>query len=160
MGTTLDGKVALITGSGSVGGQGAAEARLFASEGARVVVTDLPTAAGAQVAAEIGERAEYQPLDVRDADAWARVVEHVVATYGKLDILVNNAGVWLAKSLIETTAAEYREVVEVNQDLGDAPERLNEDPYGDGWICVLSVADAGELDGLMDATAYRTLIDG
>jgi glycine cleavage system H protein len=64
------------------------------------------------------------------------------------------------KSVSDIYAPVTGEVVEVNQDLGDAPERLNEDPYGDGWICVLSVADATELDGLMDATAYRALIDG
>jgi glycine cleavage system H protein len=64
------------------------------------------------------------------------------------------------KSVSDIYAPVTGEVVEVNEDLGDAPERLNEDPYGDGWICVLSVTDATELDGLMDATAYRTLIDG
>jgi glycine cleavage system H protein len=64
------------------------------------------------------------------------------------------------KSVSDIFAPVTGEVVEVNEDLGDAPERLNEDPYGDGWICVLSVADAGELDGLMDAAAYRALIDG
>jgi len=64
------------------------------------------------------------------------------------------------KSVSDIYAPVTGEVVEVNEELGDAPERLNEDPYGDGWICVLSVADAGELDGLMDATAYRALIDG
>ena len=64
------------------------------------------------------------------------------------------------KSVSDIYAPVTGEVVEVNEDLGDAPERLNEDPYGDGWICVLSVADAGELDGLMDAAAYRALIDG
>ena len=64
------------------------------------------------------------------------------------------------KSVSDIYAPVTGEVVEVNEDLGDAPERLNEDPYGDGWICVLSIADAAELDGLMDATAYRALIDG
>jgi len=64
------------------------------------------------------------------------------------------------KSVSDIFAPVTGEVVEVNADLADAPERLNEDPYGDGWICVLSVADAGELGGLMDATAYRALIDG
>jgi glycine cleavage system H protein len=64
------------------------------------------------------------------------------------------------KSVSDIYAPVTGEVVEVNEDLGDAPERLNEDPYGDGWICVLSVTDATELDGLMDAAAYRALIDG
>ena len=64
------------------------------------------------------------------------------------------------KSVSDIYAPVTGEVVEVNEDLGDSPERLNEDPYGDGWICVLSVADAAELDGLLDAEAYRALIDG
>ena len=51
-------------------------------------------------------------------------------------------------------------VVEVNADLADAPERLNDDPYGDGWICIIEMADASELDGLMDAAGYAALIEG
>lgn len=64
------------------------------------------------------------------------------------------------KSVSDIYAPVTGSVVEVNDELGDAPERLNEDPYGDGWICVLAVADAGELEGLLDAAAYRALIDG
>jgi len=51
-------------------------------------------------------------------------------------------------------------VVEVNEALGDAPQVLNEDPYGDGWICTIRVSDPAELDGLLDAAAYRALIEG
>lgn len=64
------------------------------------------------------------------------------------------------KSVSDIYAPITGSVVEVNDELGDAPERLNEDPYGDGWICVLSVGDAGEIEGLLDAAAYRALIDG
>jgi glycine cleavage system H protein len=64
------------------------------------------------------------------------------------------------KSVSDIYAPVSGAVVETNQDLADAPERLNEDPYGDGWICVLSVADASELDGLLDAAAYRALTEG
>ena len=64
------------------------------------------------------------------------------------------------KSVSDIYAPITGEVVEVNDDLGDHPERLNEDPYGDGWICTISVGDAGELEGLLDAAAYRALIDG
>ena len=42
----------------------------------------------------------------------------------------------------------------------DAPERLNEDPYGEGWICAIELQDPGELDGLLDAAAYRALVEG
>jgi glycine cleavage system H protein len=64
------------------------------------------------------------------------------------------------KSVSDIYAPVTGEVVEVNQDLADAPERLNDDPYGDGWICVLSVSDAAELDALLDAGAYRALTEG
>jgi glycine cleavage system H protein len=64
------------------------------------------------------------------------------------------------KSVSDIYAPVSGEVVEVNDELADAPERLNEDPYGDGWICVLAVGDADELDGLLDAAAYRALVEG
>ncbi len=64
------------------------------------------------------------------------------------------------KSVSEVYAPVTGTVVEVNDDLGDAPERLNEDPYGRGWICVIDPADPKELDRLLDAQGYRGLIDG
>jgi glycine cleavage system H protein len=51
-------------------------------------------------------------------------------------------------------------VAEVNGDLADAPERLNEDPYGEGWIFVVAVDDASQVEGLLDAAAYRALVEG
>jgi glycine cleavage system H protein len=51
-------------------------------------------------------------------------------------------------------------IVEVNGDLSDAPERLNEDPYGEGWICAIELSDPAEVDGLLDAAAYRALVEG
>jgi len=50
-------------------------------------------------------------------------------------------------------------IVEVNTDLADAPERVNEDPYGEGWLCVIELADPAQVDALLDAAAYRALID-
>ncbi len=50
-------------------------------------------------------------------------------------------------------------VVEVNESLADAPEQLNQDPYGAGWIFVVQVSDPGDLGSLMDAAAYRTLVE-
>lgn len=52
------------------------------------------------------------------------------------------------------------EVVEVNEALKDTPEKINEDPFGDGWIIKIRVADASQLDGLMDAAAYKTFTEG
>ncbi len=64
------------------------------------------------------------------------------------------------KSVSDIYAPVGGTVLEVNTDLADSPERLNEDPYGDGWIFVLSVDDAGEIDALLDAAGYRSLVEG
>lgn len=64
------------------------------------------------------------------------------------------------KSVSDLYAPVTGTVTEVNQELADAPERLNEDPYGEGWICVIAPDDAGQIDGLLDADAYRSLIEG
>ncbi len=63
------------------------------------------------------------------------------------------------KSVSEIIAPVTGEVVDVNTDLIDHPERLNEDPYGDGWICVIEASDLSELDGLLDAAAYTELTE-
>ena len=64
------------------------------------------------------------------------------------------------KSVSDIYAPVAGKVVEVNDELANAPERLNDDPYGDGWICVIEPSDAGAVDGLLDAAAYRELIAG
>jgi glycine cleavage system H protein len=63
------------------------------------------------------------------------------------------------KSVSDVYAPLAGVVVEVNAELGDAPQRLNEDPYGEGWICVIEPADAAAFDALLDAAAYRALIE-
>ena len=90
----LEGKVALI--SGSANGMGETEARLFAREGAKVVVADVLEEQGQHVAASIveaGGEAQFIRLDVTNEDDWKEVVTTAVTRYGKLDILVNNAGI-------------------------------------------------------------------
>ena len=64
------------------------------------------------------------------------------------------------KSVSEIYAPVGGTVVEVNADLADAPNRLNDDPYGEGWICVLDPDDPAALDALLDADGYRKLVDG
>jgi glycine cleavage system H protein len=64
------------------------------------------------------------------------------------------------KSVSDIYAPVSGTVTEVNTDLADAPERLNEDPYGEGWICVIELSDAGQLEKLLSADAYRTLVEG
>jgi len=111
-GGRLAGKVALI--SGAARGQGAAEARLFAAEGAAVVLGDLLDAAGLALAKEIGDRAAYLHLDVTREEAWRSAVELARSRFGRLDVLVNNAGI-LRVGPIETLPLEdFEEVLRVN----------------------------------------------
>ena len=63
------------------------------------------------------------------------------------------------KSVSDVYAPLSGTVVEVNDDLAEAPQRLNEDPYGEGWLCVIELSDPSEVDGLMDAAAYRALVE-
>ena len=90
----LEGKVAII--SGGAHGMGAVEARLFAQEGAKVVIGDIMEEAGRQVEAEIAEaggEAMFVRLDVTNEAEWQNAVDQAVARFGKLDVLVNNAGI-------------------------------------------------------------------
>lgn len=109
----LDGKVAIVTGAAR--GTGAAIARLFAAEGARVVLGDVLEEPGAQRAREIGARARFAKLDVTSPEAWRRVVDETLAREGRLDVLVNNAAVLHMASIEDTAPEEFLRVVRVNQ---------------------------------------------
>jgi cyclopentanol dehydrogenase len=109
----LSGKVALI--SGAARGQGEAEARLFAREGAKVLLGDVMDAEGEAVAASIGTDALYVHLDVTSESDWEKAVETAVSRFGKLDILVNNAGVFRGETIEETTQDVWDLVVSINQ---------------------------------------------
>ena len=63
------------------------------------------------------------------------------------------------KSVSDLFVPAAGSVAEVNSDLDDAPEKLNQDPYGEGWICVMELSDASAVDALMDAAAYRELTE-
>ncbi len=111
----LAGKVVLI--SGGARGMGAAEARLFAREGARVVLGDVLEAEGKDVQADVGAKggeAAFTRLDVtREAD-WEQAVALAVSRFGKLNILVNNAGIGGASRIEDTTAEAWDRVMDVN----------------------------------------------
>ena len=111
----LAGKVAIITGGAR--GQGATEARMFAQEGAKVVIGDIRDEPGMQVEAEIrelGGEAVYLHLDVANADDWQRAVEAAEERFGKVDVLVNNAAIVLRKGIEETTGADWDNIMEIN----------------------------------------------
>jgi 3alpha(or 20beta)-hydroxysteroid dehydrogenase len=109
----LDGKIALITGAAR--GQGEAEARSFAAEGAKVVLGDVLDADGERVAAAIGATALYVHHDVSREDSWRAFVEAATARFGPPDVLVNNAGILLIAPIATMTLEQYRRVIEVNQ---------------------------------------------
>lgn len=110
----LQGKVALITGAAM--GMGAAHARLFVDEGAKVVLTDLNAEAGAALAAELGEEAMFLTHDVSDAASWAEVVRAGIDGLGSIDVLVNNAGLSGPVALTPDVEVEtFNRVVAVDQ---------------------------------------------
>ncbi|MGW6982730.1 SDR family NAD(P)-dependent oxidoreductase [Streptomyces sp. NPDC054932] len=112
MGERLDGKVVVITGAGR--GQGAAEARLFAAAGARVVVTDLREEEGRAVAAELGDQGLYVRHDVADAASWATVVDRTVRAFGTVSALVNNAALWRTAHVERQRLDDFETLLRVN----------------------------------------------
>jgi len=103
--------------SGVARGMGAVEAKLFAKEGAKVIIGDMLEDEGRKVEAEINEaggECVFVLLDVSDEDAWKQAVNEAVSRYGKLDILVNNAGIYRAHIVEETTVDEWDQVMDIN----------------------------------------------
>lgn len=110
----LDGKTAIITGASQ--GMGAAHARVFVREGARIILTDVNAAAGEALAAALGPNAMFVHHDVRSDDDWRRVVAQGESRFGPITVLVNNAGIIgpLAQTT-EFSEAAFLDVCAVNQ---------------------------------------------
>ncbi len=105
----LDGKIALITGAAR--GIGQAIAKLFADEGAQVLLTDINDNLGKKSALKIGAHAHYFHLDVSDESDWKNAENFVKDKYGYLDIVVNNAGI---TGFIETKGPHDPENLDLN----------------------------------------------
>lgn len=151
--TRLAGKVALITGAAR--GQGAAEARRFVAEGAQVVIADVLEQEGRALAAELGDAARFQPLDVTSAEQWQTAVEVTVAHFGKLDVLVNNAAILRMAPLEHCSLEDYRQVIEVNQVgcwLGMKSVLAAMRQAGGGSI--VNVSSTAGMEGVAYGTAY------
>lgn len=149
----LAGKVAIITGAAR--GMGAAEARLFVAEGARVVLADVNDNDGRALAEELGDATRYVHLDVRQPSDWENVVDLAESTFGGLDILVNNAGISIAGTVESTRIEDFQKLVEVNQ-LGvllgmqavTPPMRRN------GAGSIVNIASAAGVRGEPELLAY------
>ena len=111
----LEGKVAIITGGAN--GMGAEECRIFAREGAKVVIADILEEEGKQVEAEIAEAggdAVFVRLDVTSEDNWAVVIEATLSRYGKLDTLVNNAGIARPHTPEDLRVEDWDDLMNIN----------------------------------------------
>jgi 3alpha(or 20beta)-hydroxysteroid dehydrogenase len=108
----LDGKVALI--SGGARGMGAAHARAFVAEGARVVIGDIRDELGSQVAAELGAACVYVHLDVTSVDDWATAAAVAEREFGPVSVLVNNAGIADWGHVADYPLDRYRHIIEVD----------------------------------------------
>lgn len=103
--------------SGGARGMGAAEAKLFASEGANVVIGDVLDEDGRRTEAEINEVGGdclFVRLDVTDEVQWQNAVNQAVTRFGKLDILVNNAGIYRTNTVLDTTTSEWEQIMDIN----------------------------------------------
>jgi 3alpha(or 20beta)-hydroxysteroid dehydrogenase len=148
----LTGKIVLI--SGGARGQGAAEARLFVAEGAKVVIGDVLEAEGQRLVAELADAAVFVRQDVTREDDWKTAID-AAAALGGLHGLVNNAGIYQPKTLMETDTALFERHMRVNQ-LGcflgmQAVVPLMERSGGGSIVNVSSVAG---LRGSPGAIAY------
>ena len=110
----VEGKVALVTGAAS--GLGKASAAMLLREGAKVCLTDIDAAGGADVASGLGRGVTFVEHDVTEPDSWTSAVEQTVARFGGLNILVNSAGIALTKTVEETTLEEWRAVHAIDLD--------------------------------------------
>lgn len=117
MNKRLVGKTAIVTGASSMQGMGFATARLFAQEGAAVMLTDLDeksTAAAAEALSSEGGNIAFRVQDIRSEAGWAAIVSDTLTQFGTLDILVNNAGMYRAEFASETPVEMLDILVDVN----------------------------------------------
>jgi 3alpha(or 20beta)-hydroxysteroid dehydrogenase len=158
----FDGKVAIVTGAAR--GQGEAEARAFAAEGAKVVLGDVLDAEGEAVAADIGAAARYVHLDVSQESDWAKAVAAALELGGRIDALVNNAAILRPAAIEDTSLDDYMAVINVNQIgcfLGMKAVFPSMRGVGGGSIVNISSIDGiGSKNGLISYSASKFAIRG
>ena len=112
MGNRMAGKIAIVTGGAR--GMGAATSRMFANEGATVIIADVLTDDGEALAAELGEAARFCRLDVSDEASWSALVDDAMSRHGRIDALVNNAAVVAFGPIVELAATDIDRVLGIN----------------------------------------------
>jgi NAD(P)-dependent dehydrogenase (short-subunit alcohol dehydrogenase family) len=159
----LEGRVALVTGA--LRGIGLATAERLLAEGAVVVLTDLPDAGNAEVAAvldRLGPAARYIRLNVAQEADWQAAITQLRTDHGRLDVLVGNAGTDCTARVEEITLADWRRVMAVNVDglfLGVkhcAPLMSETGKTTRGGASIISVSSIMGMVGISDASAYNT----
>jgi len=108
----LDNKVAFVTGGAA--GIGEQVSRMLASEGAKVMVTDMDGAKAAEVAESIGAQAESTTLDVTSEEQWEAAIAKALETFGKLNVMVNNAGISEPGTIQDETLEHWQRVLDIN----------------------------------------------
>jgi 3(or 17)beta-hydroxysteroid dehydrogenase len=152
----VKGKVSLITGSAS--GIGKATASLLATEGAKVIVSDINIPSGKEVTRQIkgeGGEAIFIKLDVTIERDWINAIEKIITKFGKLDVLVNNAGIALIKSIEDMTLKDWRHLMSVNADgifLGSKYAVGAMKKSGGGSI--VNISSAAGIVGMMNSSGY------
>jgi 3alpha(or 20beta)-hydroxysteroid dehydrogenase len=151
----LEGKVVLVTGAAR--GQGAAEARLFVDEGARVMLSDVRDDDGELLAKELGERALYRHHDVTSEDDWAATVASTISSFGRVDVLVNNAGVFAVLGMTMTSLDEYMRIVTINQ-VGTflGMKAVAETMIGQHAGSIINISSVAGLGGSAGTIAYTS----
>jgi 3alpha(or 20beta)-hydroxysteroid dehydrogenase len=152
--TRLAGKVAIVTGAAR--GQGEAEARRFAAEGAKVVIADVLDDVGEKVAADIGHAARFEHLDVTSEESWTATVAATVEAFGGVHVLVNNAGILGAFNTIERLALDdYMKTIMVNQ-VGTflGMKHVAGAMADSGGGSIVNISSIGGLRGIPLSTAY------
>jgi 3alpha(or 20beta)-hydroxysteroid dehydrogenase len=149
----LKDKIAVITGGAR--GQGAATARIFAAEGARIVIADVLEDEGKSLAREIGAAALFHRLDVSNDKSWNEMLSSVAAKWEAPDILINNAGILHQSTILELKQEDFERVLRVNL-IGAwlGIKSVAPGMIAKGKGAVVNICSTAAISGINGATAY------